>query len=491
MNPFFFTDFYKFGHIHQYRKGINRVLVNWTPRSTRVDGKHRVVANAGMSAFIQKVLLGWFSKDFFNKPLAQVVKQYRAICRECLGQPNADASHVEALWQLGYLPLRIYAVPEGHSVPLRVPMFCVVNTLPEFFWLPNYFETIMSAELWGTITSATTAQRFRKIMVKAAKLYYGPQADLSFVNWQGHDFSMRGMFGVEASILSGLGHLFSFTGTDTVPAILRAARYYNGDSLAGVGGSVPATEHSVMCAGGQDGEFETFRRLITEVYPSGIVSIVSDTWDLWKVLTDYIPRLKAEILARPGGKLVIRPDSGDPVKIILGDSGAQYGSPAWFGVAELLQIAMGTDQDGLLRGVGMIYGDAITPERCEAILLGLIDKHLSPYNMVFGIGSYTYQMVTRDTYGQAMKATNCWLEDGTSLPIFKKPVTDDGMKNSAKGILAVYRTEESTEERPDYYLVEEATEAQLNDCAFEVVFDNGVQLVKPTLAEIRKRVQTV
>lgn len=491
MNPFFFTDFYKFGHIHQYRHGIQRVLINWTPRSTRVEGKHRVVANAGLSAFIQKVLLGWFNRDFFGKPLTEVVNQYKDICRECLGDSDADSSHVEALWRLGYLPLKIYAIPEGHSVPLRVPMLCVINTLPEFFWLPNYFETIMSAELWGTITSATTAQRFRKIMVKAAKLYYGPQADLSFVNWQGHDFSMRGMFGVEAAILSGTGHLFSFTGTDTVPAILGVAKHYNAGRLAGVGGSVPATEHSVMCAGGQEGEFETFKRLITEVYPSGIISVVSDTWDLWKVLTDYVPRLKAEILARPNGKLVIRPDSGDPVKIILGDPDAPNGSPAWYGTAELLAAAMGTDKTGTLRGVGMIYGDAITPERCEAILQGLIDKGLSPYNMVFGIGSYTYQHVTRDTYGQAIKATNTWDDQGNSVAIFKKPVTDDGGKNSAKGILAVYRTEESTEERPDYFLVEEATEEQLNNCAFEVVFSDSQHLIRPTLEQVRKRVQTV
>ncbi len=491
MNPFFFTDFYKFGHIHQYRKGINRVLVNWTPRSTRVPNKHRVVANAGLSAFIQKVLLGWFNQNFFGRPLSEVVRQYKDICRECLGIPDADARHVEDLWRLGYLPLKIYAIPEGHSVPLRVPMFCVVNTLADFFWLPNYFETIMSAELWGTITSATTAQRFRKIMVKAAKYYYGPQADLSFVNWQGHDFSMRGMFGVEAAILSGMGHLFSFTGTDTVPAILAAAKYYNAGRLGGVGGSVPATERSVMCAGGQEGEFETFKRLITETYPEGIVSIVSDTWDLWRVLTDYVPRLRMEILARPNGKLVIRPDSGDPVKIILGDPSAPKLSPAWYGVAELLRETMGTDAAGMLRGVGMIYGDAITPERCEAILEGLCGKNISPYNMVFGIGSYTYQMVTRDTYGQAMKATACWTDKDGVLAIFKKPVTDDGMKNSAKGILAVYRTEESTEERPDYFLVEEATEEQLDNCALEVVFADGYHLIRPTLEQVRKRVQTV
>jgi Nicotinate phosphoribosyltransferase (NAPRTase) family. len=70
--------------------------------------------------------------------------------------------------------------------------------------------------------------------------------------------------------------------------------------------------------GTNTGEEETFKRLITEVYPTGIVSIVSDTWDLWKVLTEYLPNLKNEVLARDG-KVVIRPDSGDPVDIICGN----------------------------------------------------------------------------------------------------------------------------------------------------------------------------
>lgn len=140
-----------------------------------------------------------------------------------------------------------------------------------------------------------------------------------FVNWQGHDFSMRGMGGIEAAVTSAAGHLLSFTGSDTIPAIDFFEEYYNANSDTElIAGSVAATEHSVMCMGTTEGECETFKRLITEVYPKGIVSIVSDTWDLWKVLTDYLPRLKEEIVSREG-KVVIRPDSGDPVDIICGN----------------------------------------------------------------------------------------------------------------------------------------------------------------------------
>ena len=149
--------------------------------------------------------------------------------------------------------------------------------------------------------------------------------------------------------------------------------------------------------------------MITETYPAGIVSIVSDTWDYWKVITEFIPTLKSEILARDG-KVVIRPDSGDPVKIICGDPDAKPGSPEFKGSVECLWETFGGTETAtgykLLDGhIGLIYGDSITLERCEAICSQLEAKGFASTNVVFGIGSYTYQYVTRDTFGFAMKAT--------------------------------------------------------------------------------------
>ncbi len=494
MNPIFFVDFYKFGHKFQYPAGTTQVWSNWTPRSTRVIGKHRAV-NFGLTYLCKEYLIRQFNENFFGRPEAEVIAEYGDVARTCLFDPAPNTDHIRALHRLGYLPICIYSLPEGFSVRLNVPPIIITNTLPEFFWLPNYFETLFSMVMWMMSTSATTAQRFRKVFVKWA-LESGAK-DLSFVDWMGHDFSMRGMGGLESAMLSGMGHLTCFSGTDSVPAILAARKYYGAD--LSVGGSVPATEHSVMSAGGEDDEFETFRHLIEDVYPSGIVSIVSDTWDLWWVLTNYIPRLRESIWARTG-KIVIRPDSGDPVKIILGNpafAGVDHdydcdSHPAQLGTLELLSQALGTiPGDGLpmIRNAGAIYGDSITVERADDILGGIVrDLKLSPYNMVFGIGSYTYQMVTRDTYGWAMKATAV-RRDGKVIPIFKKPVTDDGGKFSHRGILAAYRTEESTNERPDHFLVQDTTEAALNDCAYEKVFVDGKLLVDPSFETIRKRVR--
>jgi len=194
-------------------------------------------------------------------------------------------------------------------------MLTIENTCPEQFWLTNYLETLFSAEVWQPSTSATLSYQFRRILDRYALMTTGSTEGVQF---QGHDFSMRGMEGVEPAAKSGMGHLLSFVGTDTIPAILAAERYYGADiEQELVGTSIPATEHSVMCAYGQD-ELASYRRLITEIYPTGMVSIVSDTWDLWKVLTQVLPQLRGDILRRDG-RLVIRPDSGDPVKIICGD----------------------------------------------------------------------------------------------------------------------------------------------------------------------------
>jgi nicotinamide phosphoribosyltransferase len=485
MNPLYLIDFYKVGHVAQYPADTEQVWSNFTPRGSRT-GLNRVVV-FGLQYFIKKVLMEEFQNEFFNRPLNSILDEYREVIAKTLGVTNCKTDHIEYLHKLGYLPLNIYSIPEGFSVGLRTPMLVITNTDPKCFWLPNYLETILSATLWKPMTSATTAQAYRNNFVYAAKL--AGETDFSFVDWQGHDFSFRGMSGVEDAILSGMGHLLSFSGTDTIPAILSAVKYYGADYT--VGGSVPATEHSVMCAGGKDGEFETFKRLITETYPTGIVSIVSDTWDLWKVLTEYIPALKDTILSR-AGKIVIRPDSGDPVKIMTGDDDAIINTPEFWGVLHLLDKNLGSSKNSkgyaLINKAGAIYGDSITLDRQKQILERALTSGIHPYNIVLGIGSFTYEYVTRDTYGFAMKATAV-RRNGEVIDIFKKPVTDSGEKTSLKGIPAVYRIVESTEENPEYFVVDGQKPEALDNCAYQLTYSNGYLLVDEKFETIRKRVR--
>lgn len=481
-NPLLLTDFYKVGHKFQYPPGTTLVYSNLTPRRSRIPAEQMVFF--GLQYFIQEYLIDRFNEDFFGQPLGSVLDSYRRRVRTALGADLPNYDHIADLHGLGYLPVRIKAVPEGTLVPMRVPCLTIVNTRPEFYWLTNFFETLLSSVIWQPCTSATIAFEYRKLLTRWARATGVPDA---FVQWQAHDFSYRGLSSPESAVISGMAHLTSFTGTDTIPAIDALEHYYgaNADTEL-VGGSVPATEHSVMCAGSRDGELATFARLITEVYPTGIVSIVSDTWDLWQVLTQFLPTLKPQVLARQNGKVVIRPDSGDPVKIICGDPD-QPNTPQGKGVIELLWDTFGgtltpTGHKLLDSHVGAIYGDSITLDRANQIASRLAQKGFAS-QCVFGVGSYTYQYNTRDTLGLAMKATYVEI-DGQPRPIFKDPITDDGTKKSATGLLQV--NPGPTPASP-ITVTEQVTWAQEQHGLLQTVFEDGTPLNPTTLAEVRAR----
>lgn len=483
MNPLLLTDGYKLDHRRQYPEGTTLVYSNWTPRKSRFENINSVVL-FGLQYFIKKYLLEEFETNFFKKPKAEVVTKYARRINNYLGENLIGTTHIEALHDLGYVPMVFKALPEGAQVPLRVPMFTMYNTKPEFFWLTNYFETLLSAVIWMPCNSATLAKQYRQILDRYAN---ETSSVPEFVDWQGHDFSMRGMAGIDASLTSAAAHLLSFTGTDTVPAIDFLEEYYNANSdVELIGGSVAATEHSVMCMGTANGEFETFQRLITEVYPSGIVSIVSDTWDLWQVLTDYLPRLKEIILSR-NGKVVIRPDSGDPVDIICGNAHGKDENERK-GVIELLWDVFGGTVNvkgykELPSQIGAIYGDSINLERATQICERLKLKGFASTNVVLGIGSFTYQYNTRDTFGFAMKATYGEV-NGEGRAIFKDPITDDGTKKSAKGLLQVYKDANGQYQLKDQCTWEEERLGELKE-----VFRDGKLLVNQSLAEIRARLK--
>jgi len=490
------TDFYKTGHGQQYPDNTQHVLSNMTARSAKNAKMGKLYDNKtvlfGTSAYIQEYLIEAFNAGFFHIPKALAVKQYKRRMDTALGAGTVPTKHLEDLHDLGYLPLRIMALPEGTRVPIRVPYFTIEETDPKYFWLTNYLETATSTETWKPITVATIAYEYRRILAHYSNLT-GSNKD--FMNWQIHDFSMRGMSGLHDAACTGAAHLaVGNFGTDTIPAIDRLEKYYGANAdLELIGGSVPATEHSVMCMGGKETEIETFRRLINVVYPSGVVSIVSDTWDFWKVITETAKELKEEILARKENaiglaKVVFRPDSGDPVKIICGDTEAEVGTPEYKGAVECLWDIFGgtTNEKGfrtLNQRVGLIYGDSITLERADLILKGLMEKGFAADNIVFGVGSFTYQYITRDTFGMAIKAT-FGVVNGEERELFKDPKTDNGIKKSAKGRIRVAYNEAGELELYD--------QQTLNDMlskpnAMQPVFVNGVQYNKPTLAEIRAR----
>ncbi len=544
MNPILATDGYKTSHIKMYPQNITKVYSNYTCRSTkRMPNKVDDIVVFGIQ-YMCKYINDLWNAEFFKKDKNIVCNEAKEYLCSYLGT-EYDISHFEKLHDLGYLPIQIKALPEGCIVKEGIPIFTIVNTHPDFFWVTNFLETLISTIIWKPVHSASIAFAYKKLLLRYAK--ETDKNNVGFVDFQGHDFSFRGMQSVESAISSGMGFLTSFKGTDTIPA-LQAVKYYY-ESI-NVGFSVPASEHSVMCAHGKEGEIDTLRYLMKQ-YPNGILSVVSDTWNLWKLITEYLSALKSEIMARDG-KLVIRPDSGDPVDIICGRTFVEVddvndlyfsdspsvvyckksdlfyetnpyddGHKTRFnlkrllpqeikGVIELLwDIFGGTiNEQGykvLDPHIGAIYGDSITLERAEQICERLKAKGFASTNIVLGIGSYSMGYATRDSQGGAVKSTYVELEEAF-LPtpesieygirtigreIFKDPITDDGTKKSAKGLLCVKEVLVPDElgklHHSTYKLIDQCTPEEEQGGALSTVFLNGKLVKRFTLDEIRER----
>lgn len=480
------TDFYKVGHRAMLVPGTTHILENWTARAGRQAGIDYAVF-FGLRAMLKYDMTDLANRTFFSKPKSDVLYDYQLMLDNSFGPSPITPEHIGALHDLQYIPLEYRALPEGTRVPYRVPCFTVENTHPDFAWVAGYFETLTSSRIWLPSQSATTAREFRKILDHYCKLTGG---DPNFVDWQAHDFSFRGMGSPEAAMMSGGGHLLSFKGTDTVPAIKMLHDIYEGEGK--IGGSVPATEHMVMCLGGKENEQETVSRLM-DVFPTGPLAEVADTWDLWNVLTKILPNLKDKIMHR-NGKLVVRPDSGDPVLILTGDASSSDWR-ARKGVIELLWDEFGGTTNAatgfkfLDSHIGAIYGDSITKARAIQIFERLIAKGFGSTNVVLGIGSYTYQYTTRDESGYAMKAT--WaMVTGVERFLFKDPVTDSGLKKSARGRLAVVETEHglTLHDGLNYHEWCFFEENYGAENLLKLVWKDGRFLRRDKLADIRARV---
>ena len=476
------TDGYKTSHRLMYPPKTTLVYSNYTCRSAKYmpDIAKNVVVFGIQYTF--RYIDDIFRNEFFSRDKYQVCQEAKQYLSSYLGT-DYDVSHFEELHDLGYLPIRVKALEEGTVVQTGIPLFTIVNTHSDFFWITNFLETLISTLIWKPVHSASLAYGYKKILTKYAE---ETGIDPMFVNFQGHDFSFRGMQSPEAAISSGMGFLTSFMGTDTLPT-LQAIKYYYGDD--NVGFSVPASEHSVMCSHGKEGEINTLKYLMKQ-YPTGILSVVSDTWDLWKLITEYLPQLKEEILSRDG-KLVIRPDSGDPVDIICGqqfDYKIKTSKPEHKGVIELLWDIFGgtVNEQGykvLDPHIGCIYGDSITPERAIQIAERLKAKGFAN-QVVLGIGSYSMGYATRDNQGGAVKSTYVEV-DNEARPIFKDPITDDGTKKSAKGLLMVTK-----DDLENYIVLSNVSKGEESQGLLKLIYEDGSFYNTTTLNEIRNRLES-
>lgn len=322
------TDSYKLGRHKEYPSGtkyVNEVLLVRDSNFEDADIDEFVVFG---TSYAKKKIEELFNDNFFSLDYESVEEAMKEFIKGHL--PEGDKygfDHWRSLHNLGKLPLEFTGVPEGSILPVGTPILEIINTHEDFFWLPNFIETIFLSYVWPCLVSVSRAYKITKIAIDLAN-----KQDIDIdkyidetLPFQFHDFSMRGQKGLDACEQTGMGHLCLFKGTDNLYAINSAKKYYNADKCDIIGASIPAVEHSSTTSnicysgGGLEAERKYIVKLLTEIYPNMPVSYVCDSYDFWGVISDIIPNLKEFILGLPdNSKLVVRPDSGDPVDVLCG-----------------------------------------------------------------------------------------------------------------------------------------------------------------------------
>ena len=478
-NPMLLIDFYKAVHAEMLPKNITKSVSYFTPRMSRVERWDNVVM-FGLQGFIKTYLINYFDNDFFTRPFKEVINEYKRIMDATFGENSYKIEKIEKLHNLGYLPIEIVALPEGVKVPMHVPMFGITNTHPDFAWLPQSLESLISAESWHPMLSATVGATYREIVDR----YYALTCDndVSRARALG-SFDFRGEECTESAVKAGAGWCLSFLNTATVPTIPYLEKNYNCDcTKEPVAFGSPSTEHSVMCSNyAVDGdEITLLRRLLTEIYPNTSFSAVLDSYDYWNIIENVLPQLRNEIMNH-NGCMLMRGDSGDCVEVITKT------------VFKLWDIFGGTiNSKGykvLDPHVKAIYGDSITIQRCEEIYRILKEEGFACSNVALGVGSFSFQCVeengllkpfTRDTFSSCIKATYCEI-DNKPFPIFKNP-KDGGFKKSQKGCCVVLEKNGKLIYE-DGFTWNDAMNNEKN--LLKTVFRNGKMIKEYTLSEVR------
>jgi nicotinamide phosphoribosyltransferase len=456
-NPILGTDSYKLSHWVQYPAGTDGMFSYIESRGGKFD--------RSVMFGLQMILLDFFARRITRDDVA-IAKEIAAAH----GEPFNEAGFLRIVdTHDGYWPLRIRALPEGTVVPAGVPMVTVESTDPELAWAVSYVETLM-LQLWYPVTVATLSWSVRKVI--ASFLDETSDDAASQLPFKLHDFGYRGVSSPQTAARGGLAHLVAFRGTDTLAAVLAGRAYYD-EPMAGY--SIPAAEHSTITSWGPEAEVEAYRNMVRQFgKPGAIFACVSDSIDIYNAVDHLWGEALRQEVIDSGAMLVVRPDSGDPIEVVLR-------------CARLLEKRFGADTNSkgykVLRNVRLIQGDGINDRTVRDILATLKLNGYSADNIAFGMGGGLLQQVNRDTLKFAMKCSAIRV-NGEWRDVWKNPVTDPG-KASKRGRMTVLRNRETGELRTA--LIEDGVwhdTARFED-AMVTVWENGDLLRKYALSEVR------
>ena len=450
------SDSYKTSHWVQYPAGSEYLSSYIEARGGDYD-----VVFFGLQAFIKEYLSTPITHQDIDE--AETIIQAHGLTFNRAGWERLVDKHH------GFLPLRIEAIPEGSIVPVSNVVCQVVNTDPEFYWLPSYIETALLRAIWYPSTVASVSHYCKNIIRNALEKSADNADSLVF---RLHDFGSRGASSHETVALGSLAHLVNFAGTDSMAALVAASRWYQMSSDMPAF-SIPAAEHSTMTAWGREGETAAFANMIAQFGGEGkAFSVVSDSYDLWNAIDHIWGDSLKEDVKNMGGTLVIRPDSGEPTKVVRE-------------ALERLAVKFGTTVNSkgykvLPDYVRIIQGDGISPQSLGKIIEVVLDAGFSAENITFGMGGGLLQQVNRDTMNWAMKASAISI-NGTWKDIYKDPITSHS-KRSKKGRLALVK------DAGDNIITIKADElTHQQDNLLRNVYVDGQLLIDDSLTTIRER----
>ena len=510
-NALLLKDFYKAIHCDLIPSNMIKSVSYWTPRMSRIPQWNKVV-NFGIQAFCKEYLIDYFNDNFFNRSEDEVVADYERVMNATMGKGVCKSNKVRALHKLGYLPIEVVSVPEGLEVDIHCPMIGITNTHPDFAWLGQALESLMSAELWYPMVCANVGHTYRMIVNK----WYNKTCEDNVPRRRAlGNFDFRGDDGLGAALKAASAWCLSFVNSATVPVVPYLEKYYNCNcEKEEVAFGAVSTEHFVMCSNSaydtvnnSDYEYADIdphreriflKKLLTEYYPNTSFSCVCDSYDYWNVVNNILPSLKKELLEH-NGCFLVRGDSGDCVKVI---------TETVFRLWEMNLPGNHVNSKGykvLDSHVKALYGDSITPQRAEKIYHILEENGFAAQNVSLGVGSFSMHAMqledgslspyTRDTLSFAVKAVYAEFKekDGTitKLPVFKDPVTDKGseggnFKKSQKGCCSVFWGDCAHTQTSyiDSLTWDEATKDPVN--LLQPIFKDGKMVKEYTLKEVRE-----
>jgi nicotinamide phosphoribosyltransferase len=383
----------------------------------------------------------------------------------------------------GHLPVIIKAVPEGSVIPTGNVLLTIENTDPEVPWLTNYLESLL-LQVWYPITVGTLSREIKKVLIDylVKTSDHDEKGIRGIVSFMLHDFGFRGTSSVESAGIGASAHIINFRGTDTVEGILLAQEYYN--TLDMLAFSIPASEHSTITSWTEPFEVKAFENMLDQ-FPTGLVACVSDSFDIIRACRDHWGTTLRDKILNRDGRLVIRPDSGDPVQTLK-----QIFHILWDKFGGTINRKGFKVIDPHVR---VIQGDGVNYESIIEILDMMVEEGFAVENIAFGMGGALLQKVDRDTQKFAIKCSSIVI-NGEEVEVQKNPIEINekgervqSFKKSKAGRLKLVQHVDEYKNSDEYETVQHCKD--FTGDILVNIFENGHILKEWTFEEVRERAE--